>query len=266
MTNKEHIEKYKEYEKLGKFNEDINPVDPDSCLPVTKDFEYIPKSNLKKFSNWLKRAFIVSPYTWHLNKIVRKTKVFGRENLKGLKSAIVTCNHFYIFDCLAIKHALKGHKLKFCVAEYNNKKGFLGDMMRAQGILPLSKNTGVLRYFSNAVEHYLLNDNYVVFYPEQAMWYMYEKPRPFKNGAFHYAVKFNVPIIPLFITFRSSGKFEKDGLERKYFTVNIMPPIYPREDLSKAENIEYMKNKNFELCKEIYEKTYGKKLKYGENL
>ena len=91
---------------------------------------------------------------------------------------------------------------------------------------------------------------------------MYDKPRPLKNGAFHYATKFDVPIIPAFITYRNSGKFDKEGLEIKYFTLHILEPIYPKKTLTKTQNIEYLKNKNFELWKQVYEQTYEKKLKY----
>lgn len=262
MTNKEHIEKYLDYEKNGKLNEEINPVDWNDCYPVTSDFNYIPTSLWDKFLIWLKKTFIISPYAWYKNKIERKTKIIGKEKIKGIKSAIVTCNHVYIYDCLTLRYALKKYKLKYCVADFNNRKGFLGNMMRADGILPLSKDYNVLKYFANAVEHYLLNDNYVVFYPEQSMWYMYDKPRPFKTGAFHYAVKFDVPIIPTFITYRNSGKFDSEGLEIKYFTLHILDPIYPKENLSKSENIEYLKETNYKMCKEVYEKTYGKKLEF----
>ncbi len=263
MTNKQHIQKYELLEKQKKFNEEVNPIDWNDCYPVTKDFDYVPKSPWKKICNAIKRGLFISPYAKKITKGERKTIVKGKENLKGIKSAIITCNHVYIYDCLVLKHSLKPHKLKYCVAEFNNRKGFLGDMMRAEGILPLSKQFEVLKNFSNAVEHYLLYDNYVVFYPEQSMWYMYDKPRPLKNGAFHYATKFDVPIIPTFITFRNSGKFDKEGLEIKYFTLHILQPIYPKKNLTKKQNIEYLKNKNYEMWKNVYEQTYEKKLKYA---
>lgn len=262
MTEREHIAKYMEFEKLGKFNDEINPIDWDACYPVTEKFDYIPKSPLKRMGNFFKKTFLISPYAWYKAKIERKIKIVGRENLKGIKSAIVTCNHVYIYDCLMIRYALKKYRHKYAVAEFNNRKGFLGNMMRADGILPLSGSFNVLKKFSDAVGHYLSHKNFVVFYPEQSMWHMYEKPRPFKNGAFHYASKFGVPIIPMFITYRNSGKFDSEGLEFKYFTLHILKPIYPDPNLSKAENIEQMRNSNFEMCKAVYEETYKKKLSY----
>lgn len=262
MTNKEHIEKYNELEKKGVFDQHINPIDWNNCYPVTKDFPYIKKKASDRFSDYLKNTFIINPFSWYQNKFVMKTKVFGRENLKGINSAVLTCNHVFIFDALAIKKAVN-HKIKFPAAEFNNRKGFLGDMMRAGGMLPLSGNQGVMTEFNNAIEHYLLNDNYILFYPEQAMWHMYDKPRPFKEGAFYYAVKYDVPVVPLFITFRNSGKFDNEKLEIKYLDLHIMPPIYKQENLSRAKNVKYMMNKNYEMCKEKYEAEYGKALEFN---
>lgn len=262
MTNKEHMDISLEYEKLGKFNEDINPVDWDDCYPVTSDFPYVQRNIFKKFTNYLKNIFVVNPFMRKQNKKVFKTKVLGRENLKGVKSAIVTSNHFNIFDCLAIRHALKDNKIKYCVAEYNNRKGFLGNMMRAAGIMPLSPKYNVQKEFCKAVDYYLHKGKKVVFYPEQAMWYMYEKPRPFRDGAFYYAVRNNVPIVPMFTTFTGTGEYDSEGIEIKHLTVHIMPPIYPDQNLKSKENIEMMKTKNYELCKDKYEEFYNKKLEY----
>lgn len=262
MTISEHLEKIDEYERAGRFNDDINPVNWDECYPVTEKFRYVEKNIFRKAWTGLKNIFIISPFTKKQNEKVFKTEVLGRENLKGVKASIVTSNHYNMFDCLAIRYALKDSGLKYCVAEYNNRKGFLGDMMRAGGILPLSPKFSVQKCFNNAIEYYLKMGKKVVFYPEQAMWQMYEKPRPFRDGAFYYAVKHNVPILPLFTTFRHTGVFDCDGIETKTLVLHIMPPIYPNPDLSQKENIEYLKNENYKMCKNKYEEFYGRKLEY----
>lgn len=262
MTNKEHIETIDIYEKAGRFNEDINPVDWNDCYPVTSEFPYIERNILRKFSSWLKRVFYINPFMHNINKKTFKTEFVGRENLKGIKGAIVTSNHYNIFDCLAVRQAIKDNSIRYCVAEFNNRKGFLGNMMRAAGIMPLSPKFNVQKEFTKAVDYYLQKDKKIVFYPEQAMWYMYEKPRPFRDGAFFYAVRNNKPIIPTFTTFRHTGQYDQDGIEIKYLTVHIMSPIYPKKELSNKENIEYLRDLNYKMCKEKYEQVYGKKLEY----
>jgi 1-acyl-sn-glycerol-3-phosphate acyltransferase len=102
----------------------------------------------------------------------------------------------------------------------------------------------------------------VLFYPEQGMWWNYRKPRPLKNGAFKFAAKYDAPIIPFFITLNDSSIIGEDGFPVQEFTGHILPVIYPNPELTKIENAEYMKNENYRLWKELYEKTYNKKLEY----
>ena len=263
VTRRDVIAACEECEKQGAFDVHVDPVDPETVLPVDENFEFIPKTKKRKLKRWFDRTFLIGPYSWHQNSVVLKTKVYGRKHLKGIKAAINTCNHVYMYDCLAILRALKGHKVKYTVAEFNNRKGFLGEMMRSAGILPITSKLKVVKQFNNAVEYYLLHDNFVTFYPEQAMWYLYEKPRPYKIGAFHYAVKFDVPVVPMFITYRPSGKFDAEGLEKKYFTVHIMPPIYPDHSLPPKEDAERMRALNYRMVKEKYEEVYGKKVEFS---
>lgn len=63
---------------------------------------------------------------------------------------------------------------------------------------------------------------------------------------------------------RDSDRIGGDGFPIQAYTVHIMPAIYPDPSKTVRENTEEMKNKNFALWKEVYEKTYGIPLSYGE--
>ena len=262
VTHKELIKREKEYESQGIFDVHIDEPDLSLMIPVTEKFPYIKKGFLK-LKIAFEKAFIVNPFTRHINKKVCKTKVIGKENLKGIKSCILTCNHVYIFDCLVATLAVKGHKIRITSAEFNNRSDKLGEYMRAGGLMPMSSNMKAMMNFNKAISYYLKHNNYVMFYPEQAMWWMYEKPRPLKNGAFHYAVKENVPVVPMFITFEGNGTFDEEGIENKNFIIHIGKPIYKKQNLSDKENIEYMKDQNYKSWVNTYEGFYGKKLKFN---
>ena len=264
MTTEELYQKYDELEKAGDFNSHLNPINPDIVQPLGENFPYLQKKFWLKLRYFLTGAFIVWPYTWYQYKIVFKTKIKGKKNLKGIKSAVTTSNHIAMFDCLVNKWALKKHRIRIVGATFNNMKGRFGEYMRVGGMLPLGDSFNTMKHFNNALEHYLLHDHYILIYPEESMWYMYDKPRPYRNGAFYYAVKFDVPVVPMFTTYRPSGKKNNDGTDRQYFTVNIGKPIYAKAELSAKENIEYLKNAAYNSCVEIYESTYGKKLVYAK--
>lgn len=258
QTNK--IIKQKELEK--KFNEHINPVDWDNALPVDENFKYYHQGFFKKIRNFLLTKLEINPFIKKINKSFN-TKIYGVEHLKELNGAISTSNHVNKFDCLVIKHALESNKMKkvyVTSAEFNNQKGTFGELMRIGGLMPFSKNLSAMRNFNTAIGE-MLNDKHIVhFYPEEAMWLYYRKPRPFKNGAFHYAVKHNKPILPLFITFTDSDKLDEEGLPIQNYHLHIMPPIYPKKELTLKENIEYLKSENQKVIKNKYNEFYKENL------
>lgn len=256
------VDKMIELEKQGIFDVHIDPINYDICIPVTEKYPYIKKTLKLKIKYWWLEHFVVRPYSWYQNTKIMKTKVYGRGNLKGIKSAIITCNHVYMFDCLCVKHALKGHKLFITAGWFNNMNSKLGEYMRADGMMPIPDDFNVMRQFNEAVKYHMDHKHYVLFYPEQAEWWMYEKPRPYKNGAFHYASKFSVPIIPLMICFKDTGKKDEDGFPVKQFNLYILKPIYPKDGLNPKENMEYMRDFAYQESVEQYEKFYNKKLKY----
>lgn len=249
-------------EAMGAFDSHTDPVDYSMTLPVDENFPYIRKGFRDKTRVFLQRIFIVYPFAKKQSKNLG-TRVVGKERMKGIRSAILTCNHINKFDCLAIQHAMMPRRTYVVGAEFNNVKGFFGEMMRVGGMLPLSNKLSAQKNFMKAVSHYLKKKCFVLIYPEQAMWWMYEKPRPMKDGAFVLAMKNSVPIVPMFITFRHTGVFDANGIEQKDITLNIMDPIYPREDLSYRENIEYLRRENERVCREKYIEVYGKEPTYS---
>ena len=114
----------------------------------------------------------------------------------------------------------------------------------------------------NAVKVLLARGEKILIYPEQAMWWNYRKPRPMKSGAFKFAVKNSVPIIPCFITMEDTKKIGNDGFNVQAYTVWFLPPIYPKKELSDKENTEFLMTENYNKWKELYETVYKKPLAY----
>ncbi len=271
---KEDAKEFKKYskvhetlEKNGEFFVDENENSLEGCEPLTEDFPFIRKG----FKYALKHSFYIKAmklYTKKVNKELTNLKIEGKENLKGVKEAIITCNHISKADSFAVRAAV-GVDIMFVAAEFNNWKGPMGDIARHTGYIPLSTklNLKLMRKFNEAIEYYLNKHKRILIYPEQAMWREYKKPRPLQNGAFHYAVMNNVPIIPLFITIED--KQEKVDASGKMnfgnYTIHILPPIYPKAELDNKANEEYMRLENFKLWKDCYEKTYNTKLTYTTN-
>lgn len=259
------LQKQKEFEKAGRFNEDENENTYVGCDPVDETFNYLRRRYRDRIKHMVYMRSI-KKYSKKINRELTNLKVVGRYNLFGINGGyIVTCNHISKVDSFAVRAAV-GMDIKFVAADFNNWKGTMGDIARNTGYLPIPAklNLSIMRKFNHAMEYFLRKKWPILIYPEQAMWHEYKKPRPLKKGAFHYAAKYRRPIVPLFITIEDKPeRLDAEGrVNFGNYVIHILPPIHPRKDLDERENIEYMLQANFEAWRRCYEQTYGIPLEY----
>lgn len=192
-------------------------------------------------------------------------RVRGKENRRGLKGAIAVSNHVHVLDSVMML-ALSPHpwKVYHTGAPFNMKKGLRGSLVKWMGYLPLSDSFGAQKNFHHTVRDRLEQGCIVHFYPEHALWRRYEKVRPFKAGAFKYAAKFSVPVLPAFISFERTA-FRKFFRMKKRAVLNILPPVYPDHALTERENAAMLQEKSEKAMKECYERIYGKKMTYASD-
>lgn len=248
MTYEELQETIKKFEEEGRFNEHLNPVDQSNVIKVDERFPYIHKGFWKSIAYFLHRVFIVTPFAFHKRHHEFNLRVEGRENIKGIHNAVVTSNHVDIFDCLANHYALRPRKVYTVTASFNNFHGFLGTMMRADRILPLAETMEGMRKFLGAVKEVTHKKNcFLLIYPEQSLWWHYNKARPLKDGAYKFALDNNVPIIPMWTSLKKNGKHFKNGYPKDDFTIVIGKAIYPKADLSRSENLLYLRDENYKF-------------------
>lgn len=129
------IEKIKQYEKEGKFDQDVEDDPPTITLtPEKVDYlnEKLTSKAKNRFANRIGERF--------LNEIIENKQLIvkeirGLENMEGLESgALITCNHFNPFDSFAVEEAFRNAKLNkkqklFIVlreGNYTNFPGFYG--------------------------------------------------------------------------------------------------------------------------------------------
>lgn len=264
------LKKIAQYEKEGRFDEDVED-DPPTRTLRPGEVDFLRKSPAAKAGARL--AFAAARK--FVAKLLKEGKMQidafeGIENFRALRSgAVITCNHFNAFDSFAmhLTYDASGQKKRrfFRVireGNYTNFPGFYGLLMRNCNTLPLSSNTKVMTEFVQATGELLRDGDLVLFYPEQSMWWNYRKPKPLKPGAYRFAAKNHVPVLPCFITMRDSDTVGEDGFPVQIYTVHIAPPIYPDPNKTICENTHYLMTENYRVWREIYEKTYGEKLTY----
>lgn len=267
----EILDRIKNLEREGKFDQDVED-DPPTIALEPDNVDYLNKKSYSK----LKTKVANKIGTRFLDNLLKENKLIikevkGIENLEKVSTgAMITCNHFNPFDSFSIEEIFrnskqaKTKKLYKVIREgnYTNFPGLYGFFFRNCNTLPLSSNPRTMVEFVKAVDVILKKGDFILIYPEQSLWWNYRKPKPLKNGAYKLAIRNNVPVIPIFITMEDSDIIGDDGFPIQEYTINIEKPIYQDENLSTKENVEYMKNKNFEIWKNIYEEFYKIPLEY----
>ena len=264
------LKKIEQYEREGRFDEDVEE-DPPTVPLMPEDIDYLKKS----MSDKLKTKFAYMIARRFVNTLIEEKKLIikeirGIENFQSLQSgAVITCNHFNAFDSFAIQlayeQAEQTERTFYRVireGNYTSFPGFYGFLMRHCNTLPLSSNRKTLEKFMKAVDQVLAEGHFLLVYPEQSMWWNYRKPKPLKSGAYTFAAKNNVPVLPCFITMQDSDIMGEDGFAVQEYTIHISQPIYPSPLKSYRENRRDMMEKNAQVWREIYEEVYQIPLTY----
>ena len=197
--------------------------------------------------------------------------VEGVENLSALQNgAVVICNHFSPFDNYIVFHCIRKYMPKKWLykiireGNYTNFPGLYGFLFRNCNTLPLSSNRRTMMNMLSACDTLLKRGETILIYPEQAMWWNYKKPRPFKIGGFKIAYKSKVPVIPTLITMQDDeSRLDGDGYPVQRHTLHIMPAVYPDLSLSEKEGAQKMMEECFNAVKNKYEEVYQTPLSYG---
>ena len=265
------LENIKNNEQNGLFNKDVEPDAPSKEL-LPHQIDYLRKNPINKLKArhalWVAHKFIKK---LEKNNLFKISEIVGIENYNSLKTGvIITCNHFNPLDSFAMELLFEStnhfkHKKHYRIikeANYTTFPGFYGYLMRNCNTLPLSSNRKTMEKFITSVNTLLQKGNFVLIYPEESMWWNYRKPRPLHSGAFRFAAKNNVPILPVFVTMTDTDVLGEDGFPIQAYKIHVSKPIFPTQNKPLKESIEKMKNENFKVWKNIYEEEYKTPLVY----
>lgn len=265
------LAKIEELERQGVFDKDVEEDPPaPTLMPGVCDYKQ------KKLSTRIKAKMVFGMARKYLKKLIKSRAlrikdVIGIEHLDNLKTgAVLTCNHFSPMDTFIMQVAYekstarKKRKLFRVIREgnYTNFPGFYGKLMRNCNTLPLSSNVTALKECFDGVDYHLKNGHLVLVYAEQSMWWNYRKPKPLKSGAFHFAAKAGVPVVPFFIAQEDTEDIGEDGFPIQEYTIFIGEPIPVDEEASLAQRVDKLLKANEAWSKKTYEAFYKVSLTY----
>lgn len=216
----------KKYYANNRENENIINVWHPLNFDIDENYEYVPKNNIFQFFSNILYYFIAFPILYVLTKIVYDFKIEGMENLENIESgAISVSNHVLILDCAMVGLALRHKRVFYTTQEDSFKIPFVRKLIRLLRAIPIPSEAKNKPHFFNALHDLLSKGHVVHFYPEASLWPYYDKIRNFKSGAFRFALKNDVPIIPMVFTFREPRKFRKLFKRKKDVTLKILSPV-----------------------------------------
>lgn len=255
-----------ELERLGKLNTYATPYNTSNEASTDGAYVYMPTGFFQKVLSVFLR-FVFSVFGPVAARLVYGVRVKGRENLKGVKGAVTVSNHISYADVLLLKTALR-KRIFFTSAPHNNKIGLKGIALKCGGVLPIPTTLSANKNFYSALKIAAEKGWAIHFYPERAMWLDYKKPRPFKKGAFFYAAKMNVPVVPIFYCYRKKGFFRRLLGLHAPITAYVLEPVLKDETKASRCADEAMRIETELRFKTKYEEFYGEELLYlnGETL
>lgn len=241
-----------DYEKLeaeGKTDEHVDGEimkNFETKKEIDANYNFRIKNPVGKFFSFLFWC-LVALFVPFIVLVFHGTRIKGKRNLRNLKKsgAVVISNHVLYLDCMIAAQCVYPKKLYFHVLENSMTIPVLSKLMKGLGAIPIPKKQSAKKVFMEETNQILKEKRFICVYPEAALWPYYEKIRPFKSGAFHFAVKNNVPIIPICINFRRrKGIFKKLKIRAKLVTVHIGKPIYAKEELEYQEAVNELKERS----------------------
>lgn len=212
---------------------------------ITEDYKFVHDNFLfNTCSNLL--YLIAFPILVFINKFFLGFSIEGKENLENIDTGKITIsNHVHPMDCTMVGLGNFPNKTFFTSLETNFKIPVVRKIIKLLNAIPIPKNIKYTKNFMDSIDTLLKNNKTVHFYPEGSLWPYHDKIRHFKNGAFDFAVRNNVPIVPMLFKFTKSKALSNLIKTKPSIKLVILEPIYPNKLLNRKESIEDLKNRAY---------------------
>lgn len=221
---------------------------------IKDNYNYLTRGVVFKFFGNLFYYIIAYPIIWLINKIKYGVKVKGKKNLKKIKGGyIIMGNHSCFFDQCFDSVMVAFPRKNYIVAN----KGVVEVpvarfLVKTLGALPLPDTPRGLANLNNAIGKIVKKGGCVTIYPEAHLWPYYTGVRSIPPASFHYAIKNDVPVVPVAVTYRYAKG--KNYLKKKpKVNLTIMEPIYANKDLSSADCKKDMAKRTEDALRSVIE-------------
>ncbi|MGO8695147.1 MAG: glycosyltransferase [Rectinemataceae bacterium] len=164
-----------------------------------------------------------------VSRFVFRTELRGKERLRGVGGACYyISNHSYFLDPAAVAFAVFPRRVRFTVLPATFRPPAYGAFLRALGAMPISPGMG-RRAMMEELGAAFAEARAVHVFPEGELVAGNRRLPPFKRGAFYFADRTDLPIVPIVLVWRrpAFGGFLSFFAMR--LRVEILEPLRPAD-------------------------------------
>jgi 1-acyl-sn-glycerol-3-phosphate acyltransferase len=232
----------------------VYPADPDAhMIPqpqevdinIDENYPFLDKSFSFRFWSALMHLGIFT-LVFVLSFLRFGLKIEGKDKLKKnrhlfRRGALTVSNHVQRWDFLFVLLAVKFRRLYF-PAWKGNISGPDRRLIRLAGGIPVPTDLHVIRFFNAAFDELYKKRKWFHVFPESSNWPYYQYIRPFKKGMFSMAHKYNIPVIPMALSYRPPrGLYKLFKKNYPLLTLRIGDPILPDMSLPRKETVNLLR-------------------------
>lgn len=212
---------------------------------------------------------IAYPILFIVTKLWLGLKIEGRENLSKVGDEYITvANHINMIDCAMIALSIFPRVPYFLTLQSNLEIPLIKYLVMLFRGIPIPKNKTGKEKMINTINQLLKNEEVVGIYPEGHLIPYCSELREFKDGAFNFAVKNQVPIVPILFTYREVNDIRRFIKKKPFITLTILEPEYPLNEISKT-SIKELKDRvynkmNRERMKKVYNEEVENNIRMQE--
>ncbi len=196
-------------------------------------------------------------------RLIYGFRVKGKHNLRNLRGSgfITVSNHCQYIEPAFTGLALWPRRILYTVEEKNLYRRDIGWLNRLLGALGLPKENPMV--IAPIIRDALKEKNIVHFYPEGKLYYRNQKLGPFYRGAFLFALRFEVPILPLTEVLHTRTIQKVFPFLPPKVSFIVEKPIYP-EMITTATSTKGVSGKNRQVgSKAAFFAAYVRKIMQG---
>ena len=204
---------------------------------------------------------IAYPILFIVTKVWLGLKIDGKENLSKVGDEYITvANHINMIDSAMIALSIFPRVPYFLTLQSNLEIPFIKYLVMLFRGIPIPRNIAGKEKMVNTINKLLKSGEVVGIYPEGHLIPYYNGIREFKNGAFIFSVKNQVPILPILFTYREATGIIKLIKRKPFITLTILSPEFPNPEISK-ESVLKLKNRVYrKMSNERMKKIYNEEL------